>query len=56
MNIAVAWRKGIVAGYQSKSPGYMPPIPPYLGHPVNVKDLKKYYYDLGYQEGIKMSK
>jgi hypothetical protein len=57
MNSAEAWKKGIIAGFQSKKPGFTPPMPGYLPlAPVNAGDLEKYYYDLGYKEGVKMAK
>ncbi len=56
MTNAEAWKKGIIEGYQSKKPGHIPPIPPYPTVPAGVRDREKYYYDLGYQEGIKKAK
>jgi hypothetical protein len=58
MAVAEAWKKGIIAGYQSKKPGSTPSIPSYPASvPGNIRkeDYDKYYYELGFKKGCEMA-
>jgi hypothetical protein len=57
MGNSEAWKKGVVDGYQSIKPSYIPPIPPHPATiPAGVKDSVDYYYRIGYEKGREMAR
>ena len=56
MSNGEAWKRGIIDGYQSIKPSYIPSIPSYPATvPAGVRDTSDYYYRLGYERGRQMA-